>query len=73
LIRRVNVKAESLIRKLQLVVFLSVLNTVATMTMIGQAYSGEVVKAFVSGPEKVSLTGYMEPSIISVEGVVLDR
>ncbi len=63
----------SLVRRLQLVVFLSVLNTLATAAMIGQAYSFEVAKAFVKGPETVAQTGSMDLSIISVEGVVLDR
>lgn len=66
-------KTESLIRKLQLLVFLSVLNTLASMAMMGQAYSVEFVKAFANAPEKVSLTGNMDPSIITVEGVVLER
>ena len=63
--------AESIKRKLQLVVFLSVLNTLAVMAMMGQAYSFD--KAFSKAPEKVSLTGIMDPSINATDAVVLER
>jgi len=65
--------AESLIRKFQLVVFLSVLNTLAVMAMMGQAYSFNADKAFAKAPEKVSLTGIMDPSINATDAVVLER
>ena len=64
---------KSLVGKLRLVVFLSVINTLATVIMIGQAHSGEFAKAFASGVEAASVTGNTDPSMISVEGVVLDR
>jgi len=63
--------AESIKRKLQLVVFLSVLNTLTVMAMMGQAYSFD--KTFSKAPEKVSLTGIMDPSINATDAVVLER
>jgi hypothetical protein len=63
--------AESIKRKLQLVVFLSVLNTLAVMGMIGQAYSFD--NTFSKAPEKVSLTGIMDPSIDAADALVLER
>ncbi|WP_372521773.1 hypothetical protein [Sulfuricaulis sp.] len=66
-------KAESITRKLQLVVFLSALNTLAVMAMMGQAYSFDVDKASAKAPEKVSLIGNMDASINATDAVVLER
>jgi len=63
--------AESLVHKIQLVVFLSVLNTLAVMGMIGQAYSFD--NTFSKAPEKVSLTDIMDPSIDATDALVLER